>query len=305
VSAQERSVSVVVATRDRPHLLRRALDGILNQDLGARIEVLVVFDQSEPDQGLELDDGSRRITVTTNARTPGLAGARNSGIDKVSNAWVAFCDDDDEWLPTKLTAQFEAIEVDPTARAACTGIFIRYRDRDIPRIPDPTRLTFEGFLRDRMTEVHPSSWLVERETLVSEVGPIDEQLPGGYGEDYDLFLRTAQVTGIAVAPEPLVRVWWHGSSFFFERWKTIDEALDYLVVKYPELAEHPTGLARIEGQRAVAQAAMGQRRRALATAAECLRLNHTEKRALVAALVAAGVPASLVLNTAHRFGRGI
>ena len=301
----DQSVSVVVATRDRPELLRRALDGILSQGHADHIEVVVVFDRSEPDRSLERDDGSRRVIVTDNVRSPGLAGARNSGIDKASNQWIAFCDDDDEWLPGKLAGQFQALHANAAARAACTGILIRYEGNDTHRVPDPAKLTFAGFLDDRMTEVHPSSWLVQRACLVDEIGLVDEEIPGSYAEDYDLFLRTAKVCEIAVAPEPLVRVWWHGASFFFERWKMIDEALAYLVAKYPEFSDHPAGLARIEGQRAVAQAAMGQRGRTLRTVAHCLRLNRFEKRVPVALAVAAGVPASFVLSTAHRLGRGI
>jgi len=302
--AQEQSVSVVVATRDRPELLRRALDAITAQEHDAHLEVVLVFDRSEPDHSLAMEDDQRRIIVTTNARTPGLAGARNSGIDKASNRWIAFCDDDDEWLSGKLAAQFAALNANPEAGAACTGIFIRYEGKDTPRIPEPTRLTFDGFLNDRMTEVHPSSWLIRR-TLIDEIGLVDEELPGSYAEDYDLLLRTAQVSEIAVAATPLVRVWWHGASFFFERWKMIDDALDYLVAKYPEWEDHPVGLARIEGQRAVAQAAMGERCRAVRTAARCLRLNRTEKRVPVALAIAGGLPASFALSTAHRFGRGI
>ena len=37
----------------------------------------------------------------------------------------------------------------------------------------------------------------------------------GFPEDYDLLLRVAAQGPIAVAPEPLVRIWWHGASFFF------------------------------------------------------------------------------------------
>jgi hypothetical protein len=166
-------------------------------------------------------------------------------------------------------------------------------------------MTFDGFLDDRMTEVHPSGWLVHRQTLVELIGPVDEDIPGSYAEDYDLFLRTAKVCPVAVAPEPLVRVWWHGASFFFERWQTIDEALAYLVGKYPELHDHPRGLARILGQRAVAQAAMGQRRRAAGTAWRALRLHPVEKRVPVALAIAAGLPAGVALRAAHRLGRGI
>jgi len=269
-----------------------------------------VFDRCQPDRSLETDgwpadDGPCRIVVTGNDRTPGLAPARNSGIDKASNAWVAFCDDDDQWLPGKLQAQFEALAAEPAARAACTGILIRYRGRDTPRLPDADRLTFDGFLRDRMTEVHPSSWLVHRETLVGTIGLVDEEIPGSYAEDYDLMLRTARVGPIAVAPQPLVRVWWHGASYFFERWRTIDEALSYLVDKHPDFAEHPAGLARIRGQQAVARAAMGRRREALATVAEVVRLRPSEKRWPLAVAVAAGLPAERALAWAHRRGKGI
>ena len=305
----DRSVTVVIATRDRPQLLRRALAGVLAQRHDAPIEVVLVFDRSEPDHSLtELatDEGHGvDIVVTTNQRTPGLAGARNSGIEIASNAWIAFCDDDDEWLPGKLQAQFEALAEAPGCRAACTGILVRYEGADTARMPDADLLTFAGFLRDRMTEVHPSSWLVHRETLIERIGLVDEDIPGGYAEDYDLLLRTARKTGIAVAGQPLVRVWWHGASFFFERWKMIDEALAYLTEKYPEFEQHPKGLARIRGQQAVAQAAMGDWSRALRTVAATARLRPMEKRLPLALAVIAGVKAESALKLAHRFGKGI
>ncbi len=301
----DRSVSVVIATRDRPQLLRRAIDAVLAQAFAHPLEIVVVFDRTEPDATLEWSDGDRRVRVTTNTRAPGLAGARNSGVAAAAHAWVALCDDDDEWLPGKLSAQFDALAAIPGARAACTGVLIRYEGADTPRRPDRAKVTYGGFLEDRMTEVHPSSWLVHRRTLVDRIGPVDEDIPGSYAEDYDLFLRTAQVCPIAVADEPLVRVWWHGASFFFERWRTIDEALDYLVAKHPDFAHHPRGLARILGQRAVAQAAMGERRRAVATALRTLRLNPLEKRVPVALAVACGLPAGAALRAAHRLGKGI
>lgn len=301
----DRSVSVVIATRDRPELLRRAIDAVAAQRHHGHLEVIVVFDRSEPDHGLEREDERIRIIVTTNTRTPGLPGARNTGIDKASHPWIAFCDDDDEWLPGKLQAQFEALAATPAARAACTGVLVRYDGTDTARIPDPARLTFEGFLRDRMTEVHPSSWLVHRETMLTQIGPVDEAIPGGYAEDYDLILRTARLGPLAVAPQPLVRVWWHGGSYFFERWQMIDNALDYLVAKHPEFAAEPAGLARIRGQQAVARAAVGRRWAAVRTVVEAARLRPTEKRLPLALAVAAGLDAETALRWAHHRGRGI
>ena len=303
------SVSVVIATRDRPELLRRAIDAVLAQEHPAPLEIVLVFDRSEPDMTLadhpavvERDD--RRIVVTTNVQSPGLAGARNSGVAMAEYEWIAFCDDDDEWLPGKLAAQFAAIEATPNAEVATTGVFIHFEGEDTARIPDPALLTFEGFLNDRMTEVHPSATLVSAK-LIAEIGDVDDTIPGGYGEDYDWLLRAARLSPFAVAAEPLVRVHWHGASFFFEKWKTIDEALEFLVEKYPEFHEQPAGLARIRGQQAIARGAMKQRGSAVRTAVETLKLKPTEKRAPVALLIAAGVPAGAILKTAHKFGKGL
>ena len=155
---------------------------------------------------------------------------------------------------------------------ATTGVFINFKGNDTARIPDPAKLTFEGFIHDRMTEVHPSATLFLASSWL-EIGEVDEHIPGGYAEDYDWLLRAARIAPIAAATEPLVRVYWHGASFFFERWRTIDEALGYLVDKFPEFHDDPVGLARIRGQQAVAQAAMGERRRAFRTIYETLRLS--------------------------------
>ncbi len=301
----DRSVSVVIATRDRPELLQRALDGVRLQRHDAPVEVVIVFDRTEPDLALQCDEDGFRIRVITNARIGGLAGARNTGIQAASHAWIAFCDDDDEWLEGKLAAQFDALAALPEARMACTGIFIRYEGEDTARIPDTAVMNFEGFLNDRMTEVHPSSFLIHRDTLVNEIGLVDEDIPGSYAEDYDLLLRATRVAPLAVAESPLTRVWWHGGSYFFERWQTIDTALDYIVDKFPEFHDHPAGLARIRGQQAVAKAAMGDRSGAIRTVVDTFKLNPLEKRNPVALAVAAGLPAGTALKAAHRLGKGI
>ena len=299
-------VDVVVATRDRPELLARALDGIVGQDYDGPITCTVVFDRCEPDHSIVSDAADRRIRVTTNQRQGGLAGARNSGLQLAEGDLVAFCDDDDEWLAGKLTAQVRALTAATGARAATAGIIIGYGDRRSVRIPTAGDLTFEGFIDDRMTEVHPSTFLFDRCWLLDEVGLVDEELPGSYAEDYDLLLRVARATEIAVAAEPLVVVWWHPKSFFADRWEMIDDALGHLVDKYPEFADRPRGLARIRGQQAFAAAARGERRRATSLVRETLRLRLSERRAWLALIIATGIfSADRALRLAHQFGRGI
>jgi glycosyltransferase involved in cell wall biosynthesis len=299
-------VSAVIATRDRPVLLRRALESVLGSEYEGPLECVVVFDRSQPDLSLEMNSAGRSVRVISNGRTPGLAGARNTGLLAARGAYAAFCDDDDEWLPGRLSKQFAALDVVEGSRFSVTGMVVRHRGRDTERCPDPSTVDFDGFLADRQAAVHPSSFLFDRHWLLAEVGLVDEDLPGGYAEDYDLLLRVAWRTPIAVVVDPLVRVWWHGSSFFFERWKMIDDALEYLVDKHPRFHDCPSGLARIWGQRALAKAAMGDRRGAREMAAATVRLDRRERRAYLAALVATGaVSAEWVLKTAHRFGKGI
>src|SRR5208282_732320 len=73
-------VAAVIATRDRPELLERAIGGVLSQSYPGEIECLVVFDQSAPRQVGGAETADRRLRVLSNTRTPGLAGARNTGI---------------------------------------------------------------------------------------------------------------------------------------------------------------------------------------------------------------------------------
>src|SRR5947209_17887719 len=88
------SVGVVIPTRDRPQLLRKAIEGVLAQDYPGPLRTVVVYDQSAAEYELARD-GERPLTVLANWRTPGLAGARNSGIMALDTDLVAFRDDDD------------------------------------------------------------------------------------------------------------------------------------------------------------------------------------------------------------------
>lgn len=304
-------VSVVIATRDRPQLLRRAVASVLAQRYEGDIEVLAVFDQSEPEQDLTSeetgpDGGNRRVRVLRNGRVPGLAGARNTGITAAEGQLVGFCDDDDLWLPGKVEAQVALLDEDPDIELVTTGVLVEARGRVSVRVLDHDRITFADLLRSRVSEAHPSSFVFRRSALVDGIGLVDEDLPGSYAEDYDLLLRTARRHDIGVVPLPLAKVFWHRSSFFAERWRTIVTALDHLVASHPELAQEPAGLARIEGQQAFAQASMGERRAAVATARRALGRHRSEPRAWLALLVASGVVRSeWVLRALQASGRGI
>lgn len=298
-------VAVVVATRDRPGLLERAVRAISRQDYAGDIECVVVFDQSPPrelDAGAELPSG-RSVRVLSNTRSPGLAGARNTGMLATLAPFLAFCDDDDAWAPDKVARQIELLNQTGAAFTA-TGLRIHHGDRLNVRIP-PARVEFADLVRDRVGALHPSTFLFRR-SLADEIGLVDEAIPGSYGEDYDWLLRSARSQPIVSVTEPLADVYWHKQSFFAERWATVTAALSYMLDKYPELRADDAGRARIQGQIAFAQAAQAQRSSALRTGWHAIRGNPRERRAYLAMAVASGlVSASAIVRLANGRGRGI
>lgn len=298
-------VCAVVPTRDRPDLLRRTLRSIARQDYPGVLRTVVVFDNDDPDTSLASDDPRRPVEVVVNDHSPGLAGARNTGIMAARGEYVAFCDDDDTWFPGKLRSQVEVLLTDPETEMVCCGIRVVYDRTEAERMLDRTAVTFSDLLGSRLTELHPSTFLIRREALLEGGDPISEELPGSYAEDYELLLRMARRAPIRNIPAPGVRVLWHRRSHFAGRWQTIAAALRWLLDRYPEFRLVPGGYARVAGQIAFAEAAAGRRRAALRWAGRTFRARALEPRTPLALAVACGLPAPWVLRTLHRHGKGL
>lgn len=297
------SVSTVICTRDRPEMVREAIRAVLTQEYDGDVEVVVVFDRSHPDPTLELREPGRTVRVVENHRSAGLPGARNSGIEQASHEIIAFCDDDDLWHPHKLRHQVPALLCSGSPLVT-TGISVDYEGTRSTRVLSANLVTLADLLVDRHTELHPSTFLSTREAL-HRLGLVNEQVPGGFGEDYDLLLRAAREQPLRHVRLPLTTVRWSGNSYFFRRWDTMAEGLSWLLEQYPEFESQPRGAARIRGQIAFAHAAAGRRRTALRWAASAWRRDWKQPRVPLSLAVAAGFPASTVMEGLHRRGRGI
>jgi GT2 family glycosyltransferase len=300
------AVSVVIPTRDRPHLLGQAVRSVLDQRYPGHIECIVVFDRT-PSRLPPIDPPSgRTLRAATNGRSPGLAGARNTGALLAAGKLIAFCDDDDEWLPDKLRLQVDALWGRPTRAVATCGLVVRYGRRTFRRLPPTPEISLRQLVRSRVMEVHPSTLLIRRADLLRSIGLVDEAIPGSYAEDYEWLLRAARHGPLVAVPRPLVTVRWHRSSWFEERWGTITAALTYLLEKHPDLTRDRRGYARIAGQIAFAEAAAGDRPRARRWAARALAARWVEPRPYLALAVWLGlVRPETVLRIAHTWGRGI
>jgi glycosyltransferase involved in cell wall biosynthesis len=299
-------VTAVVPTHERPEMMRRAVQSVLDQSYAGDIEVLVVFDACEPVlPDVEVPVG-RTLRGLVNDRRRGLAGGRNTGILAAGHDLVAFLDDDDRWMPEKLERQVAALEVRPGAVLAATAMLVDAGARTHERLVGSPALSHEALLHDRIASVHSSSFLVRRDALLGPLGLVDEEIPQSYGEDYDLLLRASALAPVVVVDEPLVVVTWQGGSHFVGRWATYAEAWQYLLAKHSGFGEHRRARAQMEAKVALALAAAGQRREGARWGFRALRDDPRHLRSWLALAVAARLTsADRVVRTARRFGRGV
>jgi glycosyltransferase involved in cell wall biosynthesis len=153
-------VSVVIPTLDRPTLLMRALISVFQQT-HQELEVLVVLHGSQPETDVMLrtisDD---RLRVLTHPVRLNASAARNFGADAAQGEWIAFLDDDDEWLPNKIERQL-------AFAAGRTDVLVTC----LSRVETPTSSTvmpqviydnvrpFDEYLFDRRSPFEPLSFM--------------------------------------------------------------------------------------------------------------------------------------------------
>jgi len=99
------AISVVIPTIGRD-VLPRAVASVLAQEYTGDVEVIVVNDSGSAIE-LDLTDSppARPVRVINTAGRIGGSGARNMGVEAAAYDWIAFLDDDDEFLPKKLATQ--------------------------------------------------------------------------------------------------------------------------------------------------------------------------------------------------------
>lgn len=116
-------VSVYIPTKDRPHLLRRAIQSILTQNYN-NIEIIVVDDGSAVDCKKQIEDicqTSANIRLLTNIQGQGACSARNQALAVAQGVFITGLDDDDEFLPHRISAFVDAWQQFSDISLLCTG----------------------------------------------------------------------------------------------------------------------------------------------------------------------------------------
>ncbi len=118
------SITVIVPHYNRPDLAREALLSIHAQTVKPA-EILLVDDNSNPENRDKLEGLSSLATIITTPRNVGLAGARNFGAENAKGEWLAFLDDDDCFMPDKQERQVRYLEAHPQVKALGGGLTMR------------------------------------------------------------------------------------------------------------------------------------------------------------------------------------
>jgi glycosyltransferase involved in cell wall biosynthesis len=208
-------VSVVIPTRNRPGLVGRAVHSALNQSF-SRIEVIVVIDGPDEKTVQVLGQiGDSRLRVVALEKSVGAQEARNVGVQKAGGFWVAFLDDDDEWLPAKLERQLAIAKASRwSSPIVSCGLIARAPDGDKfypQREPSDTESVAEYLFLRKHSEMDDirlqTSTLMLTRNLLWRV-PWRKCA----ADEWDLLLRAslAEGAGLAIVPETLVV--WHSDA---------------------------------------------------------------------------------------------
>jgi glycosyltransferase involved in cell wall biosynthesis len=196
-------VSVIIPTHNRADFLKAAINSVLSQTY-QDFEIIVVDDASTyATREVVTSFGDPRIHYVRNEVNRGDGGSRNAGILNSSAEYVAFLDDDDEWLPEKLQLQTELlIDSSPSLGGVYTGLInIEKSTGKILGLHIPEH---RGHLFPKMFVDSPlvTSCLVLKRQCFETVGLFDEKIP--YNNDYDMWIRVAEHFEFEYVKEPLV-----------------------------------------------------------------------------------------------------
>jgi glycosyltransferase involved in cell wall biosynthesis len=185
-------VSVYLPTRNRAALLPRAVESVLRQD-HTNLELLVVDDastDSTPGVLARLAKADPRVKVFRQDRPTGAPAARNVAICAASGRYLTGLDDDDEFLPGRITSLLGAF--DERYAFVCSGAHVNFGDwHRVSRASGATiTLEAELFADQVGTQV-----LTLKERLL-EVGGYDVAMPAS--QDYDLWTRLIARFGPAI-----------------------------------------------------------------------------------------------------------
>ncbi len=195
-SANNPLVSIIVRTKDRPKLLKKALASIAAQTYRP-IEAVLVNDGG---CDLETEDlrsflGDVSLSYIRLEKNTGRAHAGNVGIENAKGEYIGFLDDDDEFYPEHVETAVVCLNLNKEYKVAYSdseiikiGLDQQLKETiDIVRFPAAPEFSREHLLFENYIPF--MSLLFQKDVLLGS-GPLDEDLE--VYEDWDLLIRISR-----------------------------------------------------------------------------------------------------------------
>mgnify|MGYP004547058059 CR=1 FL=1 len=189
-------ISVVIITYKRPlNILARAVQSVLKQSY-KNLELIIVNDApDEKKLAKEINEylqklNDSRIKYILHKKNAGANVARNTGLSQAKGKYIAYLDDDDEWLPQKLSIQKKEFDKNENLGLVYAGFYIRNSNgEDIEKnviIPN------NGYLRALVEDnyIGSTSFPLLLTDAVKNVGGFDIHQKSC--QEYELWIRIAQ-----------------------------------------------------------------------------------------------------------------
>jgi glycosyltransferase involved in cell wall biosynthesis len=187
-------VSVIIPVFNGELYLRAALDSVFAQDYKP-YEVIVVDDGST-DKTAAIISEFKDVAYLRQSNQ-GVAAARNTGLDVARGEFIAFLDQDDLWVPNKLSVQVQYFLDHPE---------VQYTLTHQQYFLEPGTTIPVWFRKELLSEPHPGfvpSTLMVRRSVFQKTGRFETQY--SHASDSDWFFKASQADlPMAVIPELLV-----------------------------------------------------------------------------------------------------
>jgi len=188
-------ISVIIPTYKRPDMLGRAINSVINQTYN-NWELLVVDDndanseyRKETEEFMRKNYGNnKKIKYIKHKKNKGGSAARNTGIKISKGEYIAFLDDDDEWLPEKLEKQLEVFKISKIKNLGLVYCNANYVDENNSTIKK-SNYNFRGSNIKKFIikqDGISNSFLLLKSNVIYEVGGFTEVYSG---QDFILELK--------------------------------------------------------------------------------------------------------------------
>jgi len=195
------TVSVIIPAYNRAYLITGTIDSVLAQTY-PHFEIIVVDDGStDKTQEVVNNIKDARIKYIRHEINRGVGEARNTGINAASGEYIAFLDDDDEWLPMKLEKQMNIMNDETQDVSIVYTLSIMPTDDGFQYIPlngPKEGNIFESVLGGDFPQI--STLLIKKQCLLAGF-MFDETIR--FVEDWDLLIRLSKHYKFRVVPEHL------------------------------------------------------------------------------------------------------